>query len=364
MDKTFTQALDGLRFTDEAKERMSANLAAAAAGQRQAKVTTGRAARRAARNPWRFAAAASLTAALVLGAGGAAYASGTLVSVADALDDLFNGAPANTEVVDKIGRPIGVSSSSGGVTVTADAIIGDRSNYAIVFSVAKDDGTAFDVQPNENGTLPLMFTGSDDVRVDGASGAAGGSYFYDTDPTDNAVQYVQKISVGMDGAGDALIGKTARVDFSELSLMGEGSTEVVAQGDWKMKFTIDYEDTSVDVSAGFAADLDGMKIDVSNVVVSPIAVSVNYLAHGTLETTSASGKMSDEDSARMDAFFGLPVLITLSDGTVIDATDSAAASRENGDGTTSVRKSLVFDRFVSVDDIASITVAGNEVWAR
>lgn len=44
------------------------------------------------------------------------------------------------------------------MTVSADAIIGDARNYMIVYSISKDDGTAFEgIEPLENGVIPLMF---------------------------------------------------------------------------------------------------------------------------------------------------------------------------------------------------------------
>ena len=378
MDKTFGQALDDLKFSNEAKERMAGRLAAQARRERDAEVgagdapandegATGKRERRHARKPWRFAVAASLAGALLLGAGGVAYGTGAFIGVTDAIDDLFNGAPASTEVVNKIGRPIGASVSSGGITVTADAIIGDRTNYAIVFSLVKDDGTAFDVEPLDNGTLPPMFVGDAGVplRIDGVVGAGGGAYFYDADPTDNAIQYVQEISVAMADAGKTVIGKTARASFSELLLMTDDGSETIATGDWSLKFTFDYEDTSIDVPAGFSTELAGMQADVTSITISPIAISVDYTMHGTLELEGESGKMSDADSARMNAFFGLPITVTLADGTVIDATESSASSRKNYlDGTTNVHKSFIFDTFVNESDIASIVVAGEKVWAR
>ena len=96
---------------------------------------------RGAKRRWRYAAAV----VLVVGVGGGtAVASGELMSMTSVFDDLLNGSPARTEVADKIGRPLGASATSNGVTITAKTIVGDRTNYAVVFSIAKDDGTAFE----------------------------------------------------------------------------------------------------------------------------------------------------------------------------------------------------------------------------
>ena len=57
-----------------------------------------------------------------------------------------------------MGMPVGASDTDGGVTITADAIIGDTYSYAVVYSIAREDGQplAEDLTPLEgtDGTLP------------------------------------------------------------------------------------------------------------------------------------------------------------------------------------------------------------------
>ena len=66
----------------------------------------------------------------------------------------------------------------------------------------------------------------------------------------------------------------------------------------------------------------------------------------------------------MDPILNLPILISLADGTVIDATESGSASTTNDNGTTSVHKTYVFDVFAAPEDITSVSIAGTEVWQR
>ena len=76
------------------------------------------------------------------------------------------------------------------------------------------------------------------------------------------------------------------------------------------------------------------------------------------------GTMSDHNAAEMDRILNLPVLITLADGTVIDATEGSSSSHDNGNGTTSVHKGSVFETLANPDDVTSVTVGGREVWQR
>ena len=73
---------------------------------------------------------------------------------------MFGGGPAETEIIDRIGYPIGASATSNGVTITADAIMGDTYSYAIVYSIRQDDGSPWSAtetlaaRARQDGLLP------------------------------------------------------------------------------------------------------------------------------------------------------------------------------------------------------------------
>ena len=375
MHTTYRQALDSLAFSEETADLMANDLAQAIA-ERQAREADAAAAtaaqQRAAskraprlKKRWQLVAAASLAGALVVGSAGAIAATGALTTVNGLLDDMFNGAPASTEVIDAIGRPIGASASCNGVTVTADAVVGDRYNYVVVFSIARDDGEPFDVAPNDAGTLPLMFEGPSGTHIDWMDGGGGSIHFYDTDPSDNAIQMVESMSADTFN-GKGIIGNTARVHLENLSVLdGANGLHTLVEGTWDLKFTMNYDDTTVDLPAGFAVDYNGLSADVESIAISPIGITVDYTAHDVMNwQDQGDGKMSDRNEAEMDRILNLPILISLADGTVIDATESGSSSRTNGDGTTSVHKTLVFDVFAAPENVTSVSIAGTEVWER
>lgn len=385
MSTAYRQAFDRLALSEESKERLAATLAEAIDEREAARAqgadgraqTNGAHAAPAARTGrprlfkkrWHFAAAAGLAGVLVAGGAGTAAAGGGLITVQGLIDDVFNGAPAATEVVDAIGRPIGAAASSNGVTITADAVVGDRWNYVVVFSISRDDGLPFDVQPSTGaaaGTLPLVFSGASTMHIDGVSGTAGGVYFYDADTSDNAIQMVQSLSSSTrNDAG--VIGSTARVHLEGLCALDEESGELrpIAEGTWDLKFAMNYEDTTIDLPAGFEVDYNGLTAEVQAIALSPIGITVDYTAHDVMDwQDQGDGTMSDHNAAEMDRILNLPVLITLADGTVIDATDGSSSSHDNGNGTTSVHKGSVFETLANPDDVTSVTVGGREVWQR
>ena len=105
----YQESLNSLHFTEEEKAAIARRAAEAARKQT-----------RPARRPVRRIALIAAAAVLVL-AVGTAGATGILRSAAEVFSPLFGGAPAQTEIIDKIGYPVGASDTDNGVTVTADA---------------------------------------------------------------------------------------------------------------------------------------------------------------------------------------------------------------------------------------------------
>ena len=272
----------------------------------------------------------------------------------DVFDDVFGGPPAQTEVIDKIGHPLGVSATANGVTITAEAIIGDARSYALVFRVEKDDGTAFEgIEPLENGLLPLWFENGSTLHVPGFTGSGGSSSFHDPDPADNALRFVQRMTVNT--SDGTIAGKTAHVELSDLcTLDPEGGRRIVAEGTWKMKFTIDYEDTSVALPAGQTLDVDGMDATVEAISLSPLSLAVDYTVQGTIEQDPAAR------SKELDRFRDVKMTVHLKDGTSIDASNAAGSMREQG-SATACSKTFMFDTFLNLDEVASVTVGKAEV---
>ena len=117
----------------------------------------------------------------------------------------MGGAPSQTEVIDKIGRPIGASAVSNGVAITADAVIGDNEHCVAVFSIARTDGMPIEgVDTILDKSFTTVFTGAQLFRVGDTK--VGPEYcFYDADPSDNSVQCIVKMTSFI--GGDSFIGK-------------------------------------------------------------------------------------------------------------------------------------------------------------
>ena len=230
--------LNQLRFTPEEKASMTERLLSAA--QKTGSVQKPR-------RRWKRSAVAAVAAVACLCVGAGAVGVTKLAS--DTFSPVFGS--AETEIVDKIGHPIGASATAGGVTITADAIIGDKHHYAIAYTIEKNDGSAFDFDVNAtvgNGVLPLTFE-QQDTNIGLMGGSHGSSYFYDADPSDNAIQFVEECEVD----GNLPAGGAVKAVFRNLYTYPNGDYEnrrLLAEGKWVLKFDLDFEDTSVALRAG------------------------------------------------------------------------------------------------------------------
>lgn len=360
--ENYNDTMEGLRFSSEAKERMSKRLAEAALEAQASPAPVIKVADRRKRLPY---AAAIATMALALGLGGIAYAAGGFMNVPQFVSHLFGGDSAKVEIVDSVGRPVGVSQSVNGVTVSADAVIGDKNNIAVVFSISKDDGTPFEFETLEDGLIPLGF--SDDLNISlpifSGYGATGSSYFYDEDPTDNAIQLVETRTYESDGESEiSLVGRMLTANFSDLTYYGDdGSATVIAPGDWRLSFPLNYEDTTRALETGQAFEVNGMPATIDQLSISPIALHVTYTVDQKAEWTSTeSGKLSDHDSKLMDSLLGIEVSVTMSDGTTLEMGQSTGGRIGEGD-KAACETGVIWDRILDLDEVESITIGGTTI---
>ena len=340
----YKKEMSQLRFTESQKKAL-AEAAASAAGKTAKR-----------RRPVLRAALIAAVMAVVLAVGSSA--AGILPAPVDVFAPLFGGAVAQTEVIDKIGRPIGASDSDGGVTITADAIMGDEYNAVIVYTLSRDDGERFFPEGESLDNRMLMIGG-----FGGASwargGSHGGAWFVDEDPDDDRVQYVETVSSDV-----SLTKGTARAEFEDLRCMDPEADrdEILYPGKWKLRFEVDYEDCSVRLGGGETFSQDGINFTIDEVTVSPIAVRVAYTADQAVvwDSMASSGRQSAEDARQAQRYLeNIEILLTKTDGTVIDLSNSGGGvSPDYEAGVSHCTKGEVLDEIIPLEELDSISVGG------
>ena len=340
----YKKEMSALRFTDEQKTKLAQAAASAA--------RAGGAKRR--RPVFRTALIAAVM-AVVMVAG--ASAAGILPEPINVFAPLFGGSVAQTEVIDKIGRPIGASDSDGGITISADAIMGDQYNAVIVYTIRRDDGERFFPEGESLDNRMLMMGG-----FGGASwvkgGGHGSSWFVDEDPEDDRIQLVETASSDV-----PLTRGTANAEFQDLRCMAPEADrdEILYPGKWKLRFEVDYEDCSVRLGGGETVSQDGLNFTIDEVSVSPIAVRTAYTAdEAVIWDDAPSGRQSPEGRRQSGRFMeNIEILLTKTDGTVIDLSGSGGGITPDYEANISrCTKGQVFDEIILLEDMASISVAG------
>ena len=254
---------------------------------------------------------------------------------------------------------IGASDTDNGVTVTADAILFDGYNYLISYTLEKEDGSAFDCTKNpDTGLLNVYWNRADSNIGLNAQGAIGSSYFYDENPNDNAIQYVETMSYT-----DAVTtGGTAKIMLGDLTAVTDNGaeTKTIADGTWHLKFKLEADNSAVELPAGQSIQVGGKTATINKVLLSPIGYNFVYTVDGKAPFENAeSGQEPASHRDTWDAF-SAKLLINKKDGTVIDVPGNGS-SMDPHDGKTVCTRQGTFDTILPLDEVASVTIGDTTI---
>lgn len=351
----YQRDLDALRYTVEQKALLAQMVSDRAERQREVPVRRHRPLRRTA------LLAAAAAALLTVGAG----ASGGLKTAAEALSAIFGAAPAQTEIIDRIGRPVNASDTRNGITITADAIIGDKYNACIVYTISRDDGEPFEydgLRDYGNGSLNLLFE-KWDVDAGRMGGSYGSSWFFDQTPGDNAVQLARIVSaVGAAFNGDV----TVRSTFEDLCIRTPDERTIpIAEGKWAITFQANLEDCALTLGNGETFEQGGMTFTIDEISLSPVGITVQYTVNQVVQWSDApSGRLPESDRREIERYMeNVEILVTKTDGTVLDLS-STGGSISPRDGVTVCSKGRLFQEeagsggILPLSDIESVSIGG------
>ena len=333
--KSYRETMDQLRFSPQQKQAMVERLMNESARPPKEKFIPLR----------RFSAlgaVAALAATLCLGAG----AAGVLKPAAQAFASILGGSAAQTRIIDQIGYLLDARDTVDGITVQADAIIGDTYSYAIVYSVFREDGQplAEGLAADAEGRLPLRFDtwGADVGHMGGTHGTA---YFFDEDPADNAVQFVEF------STADSPLGQgTAAVQLAGLEWRNGDAVQVLADGSWNLRFDFAFADSSLTLPGGQTVQVNGESAVVNSVSISPLSFRIDYTVDAPVQQSTSA-----ESSPQLDQYLhALDVTLTLTDGTRLPLNDIGGGVRPEED-TLRCEISGVFEQILPLETIASIS---------
>lgn len=230
--------------------------------------------------------------------------------VSNLLVPLYGG--AQTELVDKIGVPIGAETVVGDYKLSANAIIGDKYNFAIVYSLTRTDG-----RPLEEGLCFENYNNS--YRY----GSGGGVLSHTLSDDGMTLQIVDQWT-----SRNMFLKRNTKVTFENLRRYSELDQEYypVQEGCWELQFVVRYEDTSKEISVKpfIVTDENGNQYEIRNIVISPIGIHFDM---------TAPNNYSEEDISP-PPYKDFTLSVVLTDDTVIPIEDRNMGSHGNLDDKT------------------------------
>ena len=261
-------------------------------------------------------------------------AEATTGAVSNLLAPLFG--TTQTEIVDNIGIPVGVSASADGYTLTCDAIIGDRYSVAIVYTLSRDDGQPIPEGVNFGDWTP-------DIR--GSGGAYLSKVTYEDDPS--------KLYFVMGVKNRApVIGRLTTVSFAKLEIQDEdGNCTLLANGPWELKFTLRYKDETVKVpvTKREITDAGGEQYRIKNIFLSPVGLHIDARWYNP---KSIDGSLLTDDFL---------VSLLLKDGTTLALENyNKSTIFKAGLKTADYDYTALFDVPVDLDTVQALIICGCE----
>ena len=300
------------------------------------------------RGPLKLAAVLAAVLALLLGTAGAELADG---AVSNLLAPLYGG--AQTELVDSIGHPVDASATVNGYTLTADAVIGDRHNIAVVFTLTRDDG-----QPIPEG---LVFddweSNAFELSPFGGGGGGNGSNKPDPEHPDR-MQFTYQWTL----SGPILL-RNFKLNARNLYVYDEESEsrQVVAEGEWNLSFTLRYRDAtvSVPVDSLTVTGPEGDEFEIKKLELSPVGLHIDAVAPNAYFGLGPD----DPPDPYASVMPGFQVLLRLADGTEVDTNRHCNVSGGGSSDAATIKTTYdsFFDSPIPLEDIEAVVICGTEV---
>lgn len=304
-------------------------------------------ARRRRRPPLKLAACLAAVLAL-LGTAGAELADG---AVSNLLAPLYGG--AQTEIVDSIGHPVGASATVNGYTLTADAVIGDRHNIAVVFTLTRDDG-----QPIPKG---LTFDGWESNAFElspfGSGGGGNGSTQRDPEHPDR-MQFTYQWTL----SGPILL-RNFQLTARNLGVYDEQAEtfQVLEEGEWNLSFTLRYRDATVSVPVDnlTVTGPEGNEYEIKKLELSPVGLHIDAVAPNTFFGLGPD----DPPDPFASVMPGFRVLVRLADGTEVDANRNCNMNGGGSMNAPTVKATFdsFFDSPIPFEEIEAVVICGTEI---
>ncbi len=241
---------------------------------------------------------------------------------------------AQTELIGAIGVPIDASVAVGEYLLTAEAVIGDKYNIAFVYSLTRQDGG-----PVEDG---LRFDG---YTNSARRGCGGGWFGYTLSEDGRKIQIVEQYTT----SGNLLTNRNVEAVFTDLVLDKDGRKTTVLEGEWKLKFTLRYPDTTqrIPVKKLEVTDPRGVEYVIRGIELSSVGIHLDM----------TGPNLSGDLDAHTEMYHNFKVSIALKDGTVLSVEEPNISGKGTGN-TMDFDYGAMFEVPIPLEEIRELIICG------
>lgn len=274
LENNYVESMEQMKFSKEQQERM-VDFMVNHVSEKRDHVSAARARLRF--NIKRLAIAAACFCMITAGAA-VAHAAGVFQPVSEAFREIFHLGTDTAQISDNVGGSLGISDTYDDVTITADAVLGDDYNFAIVFSIKKRDGTAFNFNKKDiralNNPRNLKDFRSREIRTDKKLGNQGRSFhFYDVNPDATSIQFLCSCATNTNDS----IGAKVTASFIDFGYYDSSSKFVpIITGYWDMTFPLNYVDSARHFVINQKIKQDGETIIIKKADISPVGFYIEF----------------------------------------------------------------------------------------
>lgn len=221
----------------------------------------------------------------------------------------------------------------------SDAIIGDRYNVEIVYTLSRDDG-----QPIPGN---VSFASGRTAILPGSSGGSSRSGLQHLDDP-SKVYFTVKCSYSI-----PILGRLASASYGQLVCdNGSGGKTVLANGPWELRYTLRCKDSTRKVPPvqRDITDISGKRYRIDRILLSPIGLHIDF-------------KWMDPKSLAVGESLcpNFEVSLQFADGTAYTLKDrNISGHYTEGAKTAALDYSAAFDLPIDLDALQSVIICGCE----
>lgn len=264
-------------------------------------------------------------------------------------------------IINELGALVGVSDTHDGITITADAIMGDRHKALIALTVSRDNGEPLtrEMFEEEFGSISLDLNA---LRF-GGSGSHSTRYA-DEVRGDNRFEMYHEIT-----RERSLLNREITLCFTNQD--GRKEDCPAEAHSWTLEFTVDYPDCTVDLKSGKTVETPMGEATIDTVELSPLGLYLSGHYEEAVTEQDVLDRMQEDGadsyyakSNQPDPEYYIPVEIVVNktDGTTRTVPVEGRGASWTDVRLTEFRCRPEFTAPISLDDIESISINGT-VWA-